>query len=155
MERQELKERIKKTGWTIKAFAAALDCTPQHLGAVLNGRAPLTQSLKEKIEKTINEIHFTMPVWITVYFKSAEWETILETLPKDIDIQATLKDYILWLSMHFYIENMPAGAKETFIKQEKAAGFDTRKTPLFVHLKPKKGEKAKSICVFPQDDNQE
>ena len=92
---QELKEKIARSGQTLKAKAAAVDCTPQHLSAVLCGRARLTEKLKEKLDKSLTEIYLEQNVQVIINFPAAEWQVIRSGLPQDIDIEKTIKDF-LW-----------------------------------------------------------
>lgn len=127
---QELKDKITRTGWSIKAFAAALDCTPQHLSAVLCGRAKLTDKFRKKIEDTLTEIRCTWPVEITLHYKAAEWQTLKTSFPPDIDIEQTLKDYLWWLSYRFFMQQLPPEQRARHIAEEKADGFDACDSPL-------------------------
>ena len=92
---QELKEKIARSGQTLNAIAAAVDCTPQHLSAVLCGRARLTEKLKEKLDKSLTEIYLEQNVQVIINFPAAEWQVIRSGLPQGIDIEKTIKDF-LW-----------------------------------------------------------
>lgn len=152
MNMQELKEKINKSGWTLKEIAAALDCTPQHLSAVLCGRARLTDKFKSRIEKVLQEIQFSNPVQISVSFTSAEWQCLKEGLPEDIDIQETIRDYLWWLWMRFYVEKMPKKQREKFIKEETEAGYPPADAPLYIHRLRKAGEARKLVNVLPPQE---
>lgn len=145
---EELKEKISRSGWTIKAIAAAVDCTPQHLSAVLCGRAKLTEKLKKKILETLTEIYCTQPIQIILNYKSAEWSVIKETLPPDIDIEQTLKDYLWWLSYRFYMQKLPPEQRARHIAEEKAEGVDACDSPLRVL---RKGAPPVYIETLPPD----
>ena len=92
---QEIKEKIARSGQTLKAIAAAVDCTPQHLSAVLCGRARLTEKLKERLNKALTEIYLEQNVQLVINFPAAEWQIIRSGLPQDIDIEKTIKEF-LW-----------------------------------------------------------
>lgn len=127
---QELKEKIARSGQTLKAIAAAVDCTPQHLSAVLCGRAKLTKRLRARLEDTLKEIKCTWPVEITLHYRAAEWQTLKMSFPPDIDIEQTLKDYLWWLSYRFYMQQLPPEQRARHIAEEKADGVNACESPL-------------------------
>lgn len=144
---QELKEKINQSGRTLKEIATAAGCTPQHLSAVLCGRARLTEKLKIRIDAVLQEIAFSSPVYITLSLPYAKWRVYMNEFPKDIDIEETLKEYLNWLFLRFGLENMPPSEKEKYIEEEKKEGFNPYDLPLFVHLKRKAGAPLRTIDV--------
>lgn len=118
MTPQELKNKVKQSRLTIKELANFLRCTPQHLGAVLNGRAVLTENMQavilntlERFEKRGSSYHpscwkdggyITFPV----RFSALQWGHLLSVIPDDVDLEEVLRSYALTLkTSDFFIES--------------------------------------------------
>lgn len=109
MTPQELKNKIKQSRITIKELAAFLRCTPQHLGAVLNGRAVLTENMQAVILNTLERFEIRAPdyaptnwkdggiISFPVRFTSLQWGRLLAAIPDDVDLEEILRNYALSL----------------------------------------------------------
>lgn len=106
---QELKNKIKQARLTIKELADFLRCTPQHLGAVLNGRAVLTENMEAVIINTLERFEtrgaaYRSTCWkdggyitFPVRFSALQWSQLLSVIPDDVDLEEVLRNYALTL----------------------------------------------------------
>ena len=115
---QELKNKVKQSRITIKELADFLRCTPQHLGAVLNGRAVLTENMEAVILNTLERFEkrgssYSPSCWkdggyitFPVRFSALQWGHLLSVVPDDVDLEEVLRSYALTLkASDFWIES--------------------------------------------------
>ncbi len=137
MDGQEMKDKIRRSGLTLKEIAERCKCTPQHLSAVQNGRARLSDKLANKIQAVLQDEAFSAPVYVTVRFKEEEWDILQNELPEDIDLEATIREFVWWLSGKYFIAKMPKDQRDAYMIRNTLDGHPTNESlPLVFFKRP-------------------
>lgn len=139
----DIKEWLKCAGCTIKDLAISLHCTPQHLGAVLNGRANLTKSMEKKIREAVSTILLSSKVELKLTFSGSDMLEFKDMLPRDIDLNETIKSYLYWLGGYFQLATASESERGKIIKNTLEDGFNPLNEPIEVYCKGKR----KKICL--------
>lgn len=134
-------EWLKAVGLTIKDLAEEIHCTPQHLGAVLNGRARMTEKMEEKIRKGTAKLVCNSTFRITLNISGGRWLDIKDMMPENIDFNETIINALEWIGNYFFMAACNDAERERIIRntmEEEESPVHPLKEPLLVCLKDKK-----------------